>query len=74
MDDTLKILGQGSTAAPKPAPSEGAGGRSDSSSTLHAQANELLRTLARLLVRDSELQQPDLRMGKASDMSNGESE
>lgn len=74
MDDTSKILGRRGTYAPEPALCEGAGGRSDSSSSPHSQANELLRILARLLAHDSELQQPELRIGKASDQPKGESE
>lgn len=74
MDDTSKSLGPGSAAAPGPAPGQGAGGRSDSTASTHTQANELLRALARLLAHDSEMQQPELRMRKASDTPNGEPE
>lgn len=72
MERTSKSNGQGGIVTPEPAPCEGAGGRSDSSSSPHAQANELLRSLARLLAHDCEFQQPQAPTDKTSDQAKDE--
>lgn len=73
MDRTSKSSGRDGTYAPRSAPCEGAGGRLDSSARNHVQANELLRTLARLLAHDSELQQPEMPMDTTSVQPKGKS-
>lgn len=73
MDDTSKSLGPGSSAAQGPAPSQGAGGRSNLSASTHVRPDQVLRTLARLLAHDGELQQPEMRMDTISDEPKGKS-
>jgi hypothetical protein len=73
MDRTSKSNGQGGIVTPEPAPSKGAGCRSNSSASSHVQPDEVLRTLARLLAHDGELQQPEMRMDTTSDEPKGKS-